>query len=352
MSTRRIRVLVVDDSAFVRKALARMLGAAPDIEVCGFAIDGQDALEQVERVQPDVVTLDIQMPRLDGLGALARLMSVRPTPVLLLSSLTREGAEVTLRGLELGAMDFVDKSRVQGSMNLLSLAEELTSKVRALAGAHVPTWAAPEPAPARSGTQSTAARIDAVVVAASTGGPAALQYLLPALPASLPAAVLVVQHIPPGFTRSLAERLAVRSALTVREAESGDVVSPGLVLIAPAGLHARVERRRGVVRVQLSEDPRDSLHRPSADVLMTAAAATWGARTLGVVLTGMGHDGVVGLRAIRAAGGATFAESEETCVIYGMPKAAVEAGVVTRQVALHRLPAEILAAVSESAGLR
>jgi two-component system chemotaxis response regulator CheB len=189
-------------------------------------------------------------------------------------------------------------------------------------------------------------------VAASTGGPAALQYLLPALPVSLAAAVLVVQHIPPGFTRSLAERLAARCALRVREAESGDVVRPGLVLIAPAGLHARVERSRGVVRVQLSEEPRDSLHRPSADVLMAAAAATWGARTLGIVLTGMGHDGVAGLRAIRAAGGPTFAESEETCVIYGMPKAAVEAGVVGRQVALHRLPAEIQAAVSESAGLR
>ncbi len=351
-AARRIRVLVVDDSAFVRKALARMLGATPDIEVCGFGVDGQDALEQAESLRPDVITLDVQMPRLDGLSALARLMQVRPTPVLLLSSLTREGADVTLRGLELGAMDFVDKSRVQGSMNLLSLAEELTAKVRALAGAHLPLLTPPEPAESARAGPDPPARVDALVVAASTGGPAALQYLLPALPATLPVAVLVVQHIPPGFTRSLAERLALRSALAVREAESGEVVRPGVVLIAPAGWHARVERRRGVVRVQLSEEPRDSLHRPSADVLMAAAAAVWGARTVGVVLTGMGHDGVAGLRAIRAAGGTTLAESEETSVIYGMPKAAAEAGVVDRLVPLHRLPAEILAAVSESAGLR
>lgn len=340
---RPIRVLVVDDSAFVRRAVSRMLSAAPDIEVAGLAVDGRDALDQARALRPDVITLDVQMPRLDGLGALERLMHELPTPVLLMSSLTREGAEVTLRGLELGALDFVDKGRAEGNMGLLALAEELRSKVRALAHASARPARAPvrpaRPAPA----WGAVARVQAVAVAASTGGPAALQGLIPRLPAGLPAALLVVQHIPPGFTRSLAERLAARSALPVCEAVADEEVRPGRVLIAPAGLHMSVERRGGAVRVSFHDEPRNALHRPSADVLMTSVAAAYGSRALGVVLTGMGSDGVEGLRAIRAAGGRTLAESEESCVIYGMPKAAMEAGVVDRQVGLGAMADEILA---------
>lgn len=349
MTTRpagRIRVLVVDDSAFVRRALARMLGAAPDIEVAGLAVDGQDALEQARALRPDVITLDVQMPRLDGLRALESLMRERPTPVLLMSSLTREGAEVTLRGLELGALDFVDKGRAQGNMGLLSLAEELCNKVRALAGATARATPEARPARRRSGPGPRAAtRVDAVVLAASTGGPAALQALIPRLPAGLPAALLVVQHIPPGFTRSLAERLDARSALAVSEAVEDEEVRPGRALIAPAGRHMRVERRRGTVRVRLLDEPQDALHRPSADVLMGSVAEAYGARSLGVVLTGMGSDGALGLGAIRAAGGGTLAQSEESCVIYGMPKAAVDAGVVDRQVPLEALADAILTAL-------
>jgi two-component system chemotaxis response regulator CheB len=342
-AARRIRVLVVDDSAFVRRALTRMLGAAPDLEVVGLAVDGQDALEQVRALHPDVVTLDVQMPRLDGLRALERLMRERPTPVLLMSSLTREGAEVTLRGLELGALDFVDKGRAQGNMGLLALSEELRAKVRALAGATARATPGAAPAPRARLAAGAAARVDAVAVAASTGGPAALQALIPRLPAALPAALLVVQHIPPGFTRSLAERLDARSALAVSEAVEGEEVRPGRVLIAPAGRHMRVERRQGRARVRFVDEPRDALHRPSADVLMGSVAEAYGARSLGVVLTGMGSDGALGLGAIRAAGGVTLAQSEESCVIYGMPKAAVDAGVVDRQVALEALADEILA---------
>jgi two-component system chemotaxis response regulator CheB len=188
-------------------------------------------------------------------------------------------------------------------------------------------------------------RAEAIIIAASTGGPAALQTVLSGLPAGFPAAVLVVQHIPRGFTRSLAERLDARSAIPVREARDGDPVEPGQVLIAPAGIHSRLRRRGGTTRVTLDEEPREALHRPSADVLMASAAGVYGPRVAGVVLTGMGSDGTQGLRAIRDAGGPTLAESEETCVIYGMPKAAADAGVVGRIVPLERIAEEILAAV-------
>jgi len=338
--TERIRVLVVDDSAFVRKAVERMLGAADDIEVVGLAADGEEGLAKARELQPDVVTLDVRMPRLGGLETLERLMAEQPVPVLLMSTLTQEGAEVTLRGLELGAMDFVDKSSVQ-PMSMLSLAEELVAKVRALGRARV--RARPRPVP--SSARGAGAPAECVVIAASTGGPAALQAVLGGLPAGFPAAVLLVQHIPRGFTRSLAERLDARSAVPVREARDGDVVGPGTVLVAPAGIHSRVVRRTGQVELVLDEEPRDALHRPSANVLMVSVAEVYGPLAVGVVLTGMGSDGTEGLRAIREKGGLTLAESEETSVIYGMPKAAIEAGVVRRVVPLEGVVGEVLAAV-------
>ena len=342
MSGERIRVLVVDDSAFVRKAVERMLGTADDIVVVGFAADGEEGLAKARELRPDVVTLDVKMPRLGGLETLERLMAEQPVPVLLMSTLTQEGAEVTLRGLELGAMDFVDKSSVQ-PMSMLSLAEELIAKVRALGGARV--RARPKAARARAEGVSEAPAAECVVIAASTGGPTALQAVVSGLPAGFPAAVLVVQHIPRGFTRSLAERLDARSAIPVREAHDGEQVVPGTVLIAPAGIHTKLARRRGAIEIALDEEPRDALHRPSADVLMVSAAEAFGPRVVGIVLTGMGSDGAEGLRAIREKGGLTQAESEETCVIYGMPKAAIEAGVVHRVVPIERVAGEILAAV-------
>ena len=343
-----IRVLIVDDSAFVRQALTRMLGGAPDIEVVGTAVDGKDGWEKALDLRPDVVTLDVKMPRMDGLEALRRIMADCPTAVLLLSSQTKEGAEVTLRGLELGAMDFVDKSRVQGHMNLLSLAEELQAKVRALASVprsrlHLPA-AVRETGPKTLPAQHTA-RAQVVVIGTSTGGPPALQAIIPRLPEALPCPVLVVQHMPVGFTKSLAERLDARSVVPVREATDGELVTRGSVLIAPAGRHMKIRRRGQETRVWLDDEPRSALHRPSVDVLMASVAKGYGEHALGVVLTGMGSDGVEGLRAIRAAGGMTLAESEESCVIYGMPKAAVEAGVVDRSVPLPRVADEILSAV-------
>ena len=339
---RKTRVLVVDDSTFVRKAVERMLGAAPDIEVVGSAADGEEGLALARELQPDVVTLDIKMPRLGGLETLERLMAEQPVRVLLLSSLTQEGAEVTLRGLELGAMEFVDKSSVE-PMSMLSLAEELVTKVRALASARLrrPLRAGAIVAPHAPAVVGA----EVVVIAASTGGPTALQAVVSRLPAGFGAAILVVQHIPRGFTRSLAERLDARSAIPVREAVDGDAVEPGRVLIAPAGIHAKLRRQRGRVRTVLDEEPREALHRPSADVLMASAAEVCGPRAVGVVLTGMGSDGTEGLRAIRKGGGLTLAEAEGTCVIYGMPKAAAAAGVVDRVVPLDRMAEEIVAAL-------
>lgn len=341
----KIRVLVVDDSAFVRQALARMIGSAPDMEVVGTAGDGAEGLQKARDLQPDVVTLDIKMPKVDGLVALQRIMAECPVPVLLLSSLTSEGADVTLRGLELGAVDFVDKSRVEGPMNLLALADELQAKVRALAWSRQRRNVSAATPAVGEAPAAAPGRTEVVVIGASTGGPPALQQIIPLLPAGLDLAVLVVQHMPVGFTKSLAERLAARSRLPVQEATEGELVRPGRVLIAPAGRHMKVRRRGNSVRVVLDDDPREALHRPSVDVLMASVAKAYGARTLGMLLTGMGADGVEGLRAIRDAGGVTLAESEETCVIFGMPKAALEAGVVDRAVPLHRLAEEIRGAM-------
>lgn len=340
-----IRVLIVDDSAFVRQAITRMLSSDPEIEIVGTATDGKDGVEKVLQLRPDVVTMDVQMPRMGGLEALEQIMALCPTPVLLLSSLTREGANITLKGLELGAVDFVDKSGV-GPMDLHGLAEELKVKVKAVANIprqRIHALAAAEPRLVAPAAHVRKAEI--VAIGTSTGGPPALQAIIPRLPEGLQCAVLVVQHMPVGFTKSLAERLDQRSALTVREAEDGEPVQPGQVLIAPAGRHMKLKKRGHLVKVWLDEEPRGTLHRPSVDVMLQSVAKTYGPRSLGVVLTGMGADGVEGLRAIRDAGGRTLAESEETCVIYGMPKAAVEAGVVDRSVPLTRMADEIVAAV-------
>ena len=344
-----IRVLVVDDSAFVRQALMRMLASDPGIEVIGTASDGEEGYAKACALRPDVITLDVRMPRVDGIEALRRIMRDCPTPVLLLSSHTSEGADVTLRGLEIGAMDFVDKTSVQGQMNLLELAEELKAKVRALAGVSrgrvatlLPRPYPRKPAPVRVPGPT---RAEVVVIGTSTGGPPALQAIIPRLPENFPSAVLVVQHMPVGFTRSLAQRLDSRSVLNVREAEDGEPVAAGSVLVAPAGRHMKVRRSGGETRVWLDDEPRSALHRPSIDVLMASVASVYGSRVLGVILTGMGSDGVEGLRAIREAGGFAVAESEETCVIYGMPKAAADAGVVDEVVPLDRIADEILAAI-------
>jgi two-component system chemotaxis response regulator CheB len=341
----KIRVLVVDDSTFVRHAVTRMLESAPDIQVVGTAADGREAVDKARELAPDVITLDIKMPRMDGLEALPLILGERPVAVLLLSSLTHEGGDVTLRGLELGALDFLDKSTAQGNMNLLSLGDELKAKVRLLAEVPRERLAAASAVaePARPGFAVRAeAAAEVVVIGTSTGGPSALLTIVPRLPEGLGSAVLIAQHMPQGFTRSLAERLNTRSRVPVREAQEGDPVTAGQVLIGPAGMHMKVRRRGGQVKVWLDEEPRGALHRPSIDVLMSSVAKVYGRQALGILLTGMGSDGVEGLRAIRESGGRTLAQDERTSIIYGMPKAAVEAGVVDRSLPLSRMAAAIV----------
>ena len=348
MKIKTIRVLIVDDSAFMRKAIKRMLSLAPDIEVLDAAADGREALEKVVALRPDIVTMDVQMAGMDGLTALERIMRECPTPVLMLSSLTQEGAEVTIKALELGAVDFIDKTRVESSMNITFLGGELITKVRTIAGidigkkrehiAEPPPILPYEEVPLKKPPKKrilVSPRVAVLAIGTSTGGPPALQAIIPRLPADFSAGVIVVQHMPPGFTRTLAERLNGMSALLVTEAVAGDVVEPGRVLVAPAGQHLKLQRRNGQFVVHLDDEPAEALHRPSVDVMMESVARACGRKSLGVLLTGMGSDGAVGMRAIKEADGKTIAESEETSIVYGMPKSAIEQGIVDSVVPLY-----------------
>ncbi len=348
-----VRVLVVDDSAFMRYVVSKELSADPSIKVVGMARDGLDALQKVGELKPDVVTMDLEMPRMDGLTALGRLMSENPVPVVLLSSLTQEGAAVTIHGLELGAADFVTKPSTVQAASSVETWQVLLVKVKAAARLDVRrlrtrSTQAPRVTP-RPPVQIAAPREQLkkpgrlVVVGTSTGGPRALFDVIPRLPSSLDAAVVVVQHMPPGFTRSLASRLNDVSPLEVKEAEDGDQIALGRALLAPGDFHMVVKRGG---RIGLERSP--SLHgvRPAVDVTMESAASVFGARTVGVVLTGMGRDGTAGALSIRRAGGVVVAEDETTCVVYGMPRSAYEAGAVNKVVRLERVADAIVQAVS------
>ncbi len=323
-----IRVLVVDDSTFLRQVLSRYLEADPGITVVGTACDGLDALAKIPLVRPDVITLDVEMPRMDGLTALKRIMADCPTPVIMVSSLTQQGARPTIQALMRGAVDFVPKPTA--GMDMRQVAEELTAKVRAAAGvqpASLPIAEKPEAQPAaKPGSRPFQKGDPVVAIGASTGGPRALETVLTGLPGSLPAAIVVVQHMPPHFTHSLAERLNERCALTVREAQDGDALARGTVLLAPGGFHLQV----GVRQVKLDQGPARNHVRPAVDVLMESAVDQHGAAVIGIVLTGMGTDGLEGSRQIRSRGGRVLAEHESTSVVYGMPRSVVEAGLANQ----------------------
>jgi len=320
------------------------------VTVVGIAADGLDALAKIRRLRPDVVTLDVLMPRLDGLKVLACIMRERPVRVLMLSSLTQEGAHETLQALDLGAVDFIDKTALLLSGNPATAGRELLTKIRTAAAVNPSRLG--RPGAVRGGASEITALLqpggaDLVVVGASTGGPPALQKLIPALPADLHAGVVVVQHIPAAFIRPLAGRLDAASALSVREAEQGDRVRRGEVLVAPGGRHLTFANRGGELVVVLDAEPSETLHRPSVDVTMQSAAALRGRRSAGVLLTGMGTDGAWGMWSIRARGGWTLAESEESCVVYGMPRAAVELGAASEVVPLDKMAAHLAAAVAD-----
>lgn len=356
-----IRVLVVDDSAFMRKVLANMLASDPRIQIVGTARNGDDALVQVRSLKPDVMTLDIEMPGTNGIEVLRRVMEEMPMPVVMVSSLTERGAQETLTALDLGAVDFIPKKLHDSAVNIVSLQQELIDKVieahkvgeklsRLTAG---PNGSCRAPAPvraasavdvsvSRSAPSSLHARGSKVVaIGCSTGGPKALQEILPLFPKDFPAPILVVQHMPKFFTGPLAQRLNELSQVEVREAADGDVLKPGLALIAPGGLHMKLMWRNAAeARIVLASEP-VTLHRPSVDVMMESVAQVYSGRAVGVILTGMGHDGQSGMKAIKMAHGRTIAQDEGTSVVYGMPKAVVESGMADKIVPLGMIAGEI-----------
>lgn len=349
MRPRRILVLVVDDSAFIRKAMKRMLGSDPMIKVIDDACDGLEALEKIKNLKPDVVTLDVRMPGMDGLQTLKKIIRENPVPVLMVSSLTSEGGEITLRALEMGAVDFIDKSSCHTTMDISDIAESLIQKVKVIAGVDLkkvvkskpalkpaPPSPIPSMVPFKDGNPS-----HIVAIGTSTGGPMSLEKVLTSLPGDYPGAIMVVQHMPAGFTKSLAQRMNHLCPMGVKEAEEGDTILPGNIYIAPGGYHLQIQHSIDKYCVALSKNPRDVPHCPSVDVMMKSIAKTWPGRTLGIIMTGMGNDGSEGIQAIKQKGGTILAQNEETCVVFGMPRAAYLTGCVSRMIPLDRIADEI-----------
>jgi two-component system, chemotaxis family, protein-glutamate methylesterase/glutaminase len=338
---RVLRVLIVDDSAYVRKVLRHMLARSPFIEVVGAAHDGVEALELAEQLNPDVITTDLMMPELDGVGFVRAQMARRPIPILIVS-IASESGELVLAALEAGAIDVVQKPTALATEKVFEIAEELIAKVKSVAS--VPLVRAPQvdvsapvaPAPARLRPQI--GNFDLVVIGISTGGPHGLKQVIPGLSADFSVPVAIVLHMPVGYTELYAQSLHALAALDVVEAREGDIVQPGKVLLAPAGHHLTLRRESdGTVVAHLSLLPLDTPHRPSVDVLFQSAAQVFGARVLGIVMTGMGADGLQGAAWIKAQGGSVWTEAEETCIVYGMPRAVVEAGLSDRSVSLTQM---------------
>ncbi|WP_461211222.1 protein-glutamate methylesterase/protein-glutamine glutaminase [Desulfocurvus sp. DL9XJH121] len=331
-----VSVVVVDDSAFMRKAISTMLEKDSRIQVVATARNGEEGLEKIRTLQPDVVTLDIEMPKMDGLTALKHIMMEMPRPVLMVSSLTTEGAESTLKAMELGAVDFIPKQLSKVSLDIIKIEEDLRQKVLSLAGRKFRAPARPGAAPAPGVRPRAAARPavshgtlkrDLVAIGVSTGGPPAVQKVLSGLPADFPAGILIAQHMPGAFTGPFAKRLNGVSPLTVKEAEHGEPFRTGHVYVAPGGRHLRIDQRGGRLSVVVSDEPAEALYKPSANELITSVAEGVGRRALGVILTGMGNDGKEGIKALKGKGGRALAQSDATCVVYGMPKAVVDAGL-------------------------
>ena len=340
-----IRVLVVDDSAVVRRLVTTALSLDPEIEVVGTAVNGQEAIGRVEELQPDAVTLDIEMPVLDGLGALEAIRRRHPRlPIIMFSTLTEKGATKTLEALSLGASDFVTKPSNTTNMaeSMASVREQLIPKMKALIGVRRVAAAA---APPVRVAPPVANRPEVLLVGCSTGGPDALSRVLEDLPATLPVPVLVVQHMPPLFTAMFAERLDRVSPLRVREAGAGDVVTPGEVLVAPGGHHLVLQRSAGVVRAVIDDGEPENFCRPAVDTLFRSAAQVYGGHALALVLTGMGHDGLAGCRLLAEQGARIVVQDEDSSVVWGMPGAVAGAGLAHEVLPLDAIAGKLIAAL-------
>ncbi len=333
-----IKVLVVDDSAFMRKALSTMLDGDPEIQVVGTARDGSEGLDKARQLQPDVITMDIEMPRMDGLTALRHIMMEMPRPVIMVSSLTTEGAEATLKAMELGAVDFIPKQLSRVSLDIVKIENDLRAKVKIVARRKIraprmsrkietvsaPTMGKPSlDAIPKKGPQSR----DVVAIGVSTGGPPAIQKVLSKLPANFPACILIAQHMPQAFTGPFAKRLDAVCQIKVKEAEAGDRVQPGVAFVAPGGQHLSIDQKVSRIDLLVSPEPKEALYKPSANVLIASVAQGVGKRGVGVILTGMGSDGLEGIKQLKQKNGYILAQDDASCVVYGMPKAIVDAGL-------------------------
>jgi two-component system, chemotaxis family, protein-glutamate methylesterase/glutaminase len=358
MDTRtRIKVVVVDDSALVRGLLSEIINRQTDMQCVGVAADPLQARELIRTVNPDVITLDVEMPRMDGIDFLSRLMRLRPTPVVMVSTLTERGAEVTLRALELGAVDFVAKPRIGVADGLQRLADDITDKIRAAAQAQVHRLATvPAPSPLAEQPSAPAPLLGRlsteklILIGASTGGTEATKAVLTELPADMPA-ILITQHMPPGFTTSYAKRLDSLSRIRVREAVDGERVLPGHAYLAPGGLHLSVERSGANYVARVRDGEAVNRHKPSVEVLFQSAARAVGPNALGVMLTGMGADGAQAMRSMHDAGSYNICQDAASCVVFGMPREAIARGAAHEVLPLSRIAAALVARLKSTAGV-
>jgi two-component system chemotaxis response regulator CheB len=347
LSAAKIKVLCVDDSALIRDLLTEIINSQPDMEVVAVAPDPIAARDLIKQHNPDVLTLDVEMPRMDGLDFLERLMRLRPMPVLMVSSLTQSGSEITLRALELGALDFVAKPSLGIRNGMMEYASEIAEKLRAAARSR-PRQARNKNTPPPEALKAPLVSSEKlIIIGASTGGTEAIRAVLEPLPANAPA-ILITQHMPGGFTRSFAERLDRLCRITVKEAADGERILPGHAYIAPGDQHLKLARSGANYVARLDSGPPVNRHRPSVDVLFHSAAQHAGKNSIGVILTGMGKDGAAGLLEMRQAGAPTIAQNEQTCVVFGMPREAIAMGGAVEVVALDDIPTRMMALIAAS----
>ncbi|OSN04934.1 chemotaxis response regulator protein-glutamate methylesterase [Lonsdalea iberica] len=347
----KIKVLCVDDSALMRQIMTEIINSHPDMEVVATAPDPLVARDLIKKFNPQVLTLDVEMPRMDGLDFLEKLMRLRPMPVVMVSSLTGKGSEITLRALELGAIDFVTKPQLGIREGMLSYSELIADKIRTAAKARLPQHTQSAAAPVKVLSSPLLSSEKLIAIGASTGGTEAIRHVLQPLPPTCPA-VIITQHMPPGFTKSFAERLNKLCQITVKEAVDGERVLPGHAYIAPGARHMELSRSGANYQVKLHDEAPVNRHRPSVDVLFRSVAKYAGRNAVGVILTGMGNDGAMGMLEMHQAGAYTMAQNEASCVVFGMPREAIALGGVDEVVDLHQVSQRMLAQISAGQALR